>query len=143
MNSYLAARNPKNGVVTLYAEYSNYPKVKKVTTGIKVSAQHWDNDNKVIRANAKLTGATNVGEANQTIRAVLTSLIEAVRALYLANGNIFPSVEQLNNHLAKSGEAIAAVAAEETLVTELQRFATHTAIANNWSDSTKSSFKVL
>jgi integrase len=137
MNAYLAARNPKDNIVTIYAEYSNNPKIKRVATGIKVSAAHWDNQNKLIKANAKLLGAANVGDANQTIKRVLASLNEAVRALYLKNGNIYPTVEQLNKHLTQAGETIAAVAAEATLVTELEKWIAHHTVASNWSDSTQ------
>jgi integrase len=145
MNAYLAARNLKNDVYTIYAEYSSYPKVKRVPTGIKVAAASWDNATKQLKANAKkLTGATNATEGNTHLKGVLGGLNEAVKSLYVANGNIYPTVEQLNTHLTTATETIAAATAPvETLVTQLLSFISHQVATADWADATRKGFVTL
>jgi integrase len=145
MNAYLAARNLKNEVVTIYAEYSNYPKVKRVPTGIKVAVASWDNASKQIKANAKkLTGATNTTEGNNHLKEVLSGLNDAVKSLYVANSNILPTVEQLNAHLATATEVIAAATAPvDTLVTQLLDFIEYQVKTADWADATRKGFVTL
>lgn len=137
MNAYLAARNLKNDVYTIYAEYSSYPKVKRVPTGVKVNQKYWDNANKKVKAN----GALNVKKTNDDLAAVLKNLNDTVTELYKANGNVLPTVDQLNAHLSLTAEAVAEAAIPETPLT---------AILNNylenrtgWAPATRVNFRTL
>ena len=89
--TYLAARNASKGSVTIYAEYSHNRKLKRIPTGIRVAQANWDNTTRKVIS----TGAT---AANKKTQEVLELLKNQVRELYLANGNVSPTVEQLSRH---------------------------------------------
>ncbi|GAB2955036.1 site-specific integrase [Hymenobacter coalescens] len=136
MNAYLAARNLKNGVYTIYAEYSSYPKVKRVPTGVKVHQKYWDNATKKVKAN----GAADVKKTNDDLTAVLNNLNETVKHLYRVNGNVMPTVEQLNAHYNAASETLAAVAAERPLTEVLKDFIDS---KTDWAEATRKGFNTL
>jgi integrase len=137
MNAYLAARNLKDSTYSIYAEYSHYPKVKRITTGIKVNKKYWDNEGKQIKAN----GAADVKKANDHLKSVLGGLNETVKKLYTNNGNIYPTVDQLNAHLSKTAEAQASAATPETPLTTI--LSNYLENRTKWSPATRTSFKTL
>ena len=57
MKAQLVARNPavdaqtKSKSVALYVEYRNADKFKRIATGFRILAKHWDNATKRIKAN--------------------------------------------------------------------------------------------
>ena len=136
MNAYLAARNLRNDTYTIYAEYSHYPRIKRVTTGVKVNQKYWDNTLKQIKAN----GTPNVKKDNDHLKAVLSGLNGTIKQLYTANGNLYPTIEQLNKHLSSVAETVAAIATEEPLVNELQKFING---QNDWALATSKGFNTL
>lgn len=137
MNAYLAARNPNaDGFVTIKAEYSNTKKVKRVATGVKVNQKYWDNETRLVKAN----GTANVTKTNEQLKAVLKNLNDAVTELYKANGNVLPTVPQLNEYLAAQSEAVAAVGTEETLVAQLGTFI---AGKTDWAPATVKAYNTL
>ena len=137
MNAYLAARNPNaDGFVAIVAEYSNSKKIKKVATGVKVNVKYWDNESRLVKAN----GTANVTKTNEQLKAVLKNLNDAVTELYKANGNVLPTVPQLNQYLAAQSEVVAAVATEETLVAELGTFI---AGKTDWAPATVKAYNTL
>jgi integrase len=136
VNAYLAARNLKDGVYTIYAEYSNYPKVKRIPTGVKVHQKYWDKVNKKVKAN----GAVNVKKSNDDMAAVLKNLNDAISDLYKANGNVLPTVAQLNDHFSQTAEAAAAAVPETPLTTVLSDYLEN---RTGWADSTRVNFRTL
>ncbi|TDN40237.1 hypothetical protein E4631_18260 [Hymenobacter sp. UV11] len=141
MNAYLAARNRTDaGHLTIYAEYSNSKKIKRVATGVKgIHEKYWDNKNGLVKAN----GHKDVSGTNAQLKAALANLNDAVKTLYLANGNILPTVDQLNAHLAASTETIAAIVTEQPLVAELLGFITYQTETADWADATRKGFVTL
>jgi hypothetical protein len=94
MKALLVIRNPnpKNGEVTIYAEYRHQGQCKRVPTGIKVVEKYWDATTKLIRAN----GTPDVGKDNKHIKMVLGGLNDRIKSLYIRNGEILPTIAQLN-----------------------------------------------
>lgn len=143
MKAKLVARNPSNGTVTLYAEYRQSDKFKRVPTGVKTTPAKWDNEKQQIRLTGNPLEREEGKGQNATIQAVKKNLNEAVTALYVANGNIYPSIPQLNDYLAQEEatiEAIATEAPEATLVTELNSFITG---KTDWAPATVKAFNTL
>ena len=140
MKAALVARNPSNGTVTLYAEYSAYRKIKRVTTGVKTTVAKWDNEKQQIRLTGDVLEREDGKQRNATIQAVKKNLNEAITALYVANGNILPSIPQLNEYLAREEETIEAIAPEETLVAQLNAFI---AGKTDWAPATVKAFNTL
>lgn len=137
MNAYLAARNLRDGQYTIVAEYSNKPKIKRITTGVKVAEKYWDAKNKLVRAN----GAANVTKTNDHLKAVLNGLNETIKALYLSNGNVLPTVDQLNAHMGASAVSQAAAAQPEAeLVAVLSSYLEG---RTRWQESTRKNFRTL
>lgn len=131
--TYLAARNPSGGIVTIYAEYSHNRKIKRVPTGERIAQARWDNSTR----NVVGTGAT---ATNKKIQEVLELLKHQVRELYLANGNVYPSVEQLSRHQLKGAE-VAQVVAKELPLTKVLTAWMET--KEDWAPSTRRNFNTL
>jgi integrase len=110
MNAKLVARNPKNGFITLYVEYRNSDKFKRIPTGFKIGAKYWDNNSQRIKAN----GTANVERDNKTLTAHCDTVNAHVRDFHSLNSR-WPSCEELGALL----EAKATPAASETKVAEL------------------------
>lgn len=91
MPAILAIRNPREGQYSITIEYNHNGK-KKFDTSVKVGKKYWDNTTKKIKAN----GAKNVGETNDILTAKLKAVNNVIDRLTIANGNIPPSIEQLN-----------------------------------------------
>ena len=137
MNAYLAARNPnKDGFILIVAEYSNTKRIKKVATGVKILKKYWDNESRLVRAN----GTANVTKTNDHLKAVLKNLNNSVTELYKSNGNVLPTVAQLNEYLASQRDTVAAVGTEETLVAQLNAFI---AGKTDWQPATVKAFNTL
>lgn len=121
MKAKLVARNPANGYVSIYAEYRHADKFKRVPTGVKTTTTKWNNEDEVIR----LTGNPLEREAgkqdNATIQAVKKNLNGAITTLFVANGNLLPSIPQLNGYLAQQAAPaqVEAVALPTPLTTAL------------------------
>lgn len=137
MNAYLAARNLKNGSYTIYAEYSHYPKVKRIPTGVKVNQKYWDPNTKKVKAN----GAENVTKTNEDLAAVLRNLNDAISGLYKANGNVMPAVAQLNDHLARSADSVAAASIPEAPLTAVLN--DYLENRTGWAEATRVNFRTL
>lgn len=131
--TYLAARNASKGSVTIYAEYSHNRKLKRVPTGIRVAQANWDNTTRKVIS----TGAT---AANKKTQEVLELLKNQVRELYLANGNVSPTVEQLSRHQLQRAEVVQAVATEIPLTQVLTEWME---TKEDWAPSTRRNFYTL
>lgn len=92
MPAILAARNLRDGQYSITIEYNQAGKKKKFDTGVKVGQKYWDNTNKKIKAN----GVKNVSETNDTFTAKLKAVNDVIDRLTISNGNVPPSVAQLN-----------------------------------------------
>jgi site-specific recombinase XerD len=140
MNAYLALRNLNaNGEYSIYAEYSNSKRIKRIPTGLKVKASHWDQKNGLIKQNGQ--NGADVKKANTHIRAVLASLDETIDKLYLANGNILPTIDQLNAHVTQKAESLAAAATQET--TLLAAYSDYVVNRTRWSEATRTNHKAV
>lgn len=137
MNAYLAARNLRDGQYTIVAEYSCKPRIKRISTGIKVAVKYWDAKNKLVRAN----GAANVTKTNDHLKAVLNGLNEVVKALYVSNGNVLPTVDQLNAHMGASAVAKAEAAQPETILATV--LSDYLEGRTRWQESTRKNFRTL
>ena len=140
MFAKLAARNPKDGFVSIVAEYRHADKFKRVATGVKIGAKYWDAANRLVKAN----GAANVTKTNNDLKAVLKNLEDSITELYKANGNTLPTIAQLNEYLA--AQATQATAAGEKLptpvTTALRTYITAKEIGD-WEPTTTTIFKTL
>ena len=142
MNAYLAARNPKDGFVTIVAEYSHYPKVKRIATGVKVNEKYWDKATRLVKAN----GTANVTKTNDQLKAVLKNLEDAVTELYKANSNVLPTVPQLNEYLAQQAApaTVETEAAPTPLTTALAAYIkAATGRKGKWQPLTVKTFQTL
>ena len=137
MNAYLAARNLKNDMYTIYAEYSSYPKVKRIATGVKVNQRYWDPNTKKVKAN----GAENVKKTNDDLAAVLRNLNDTISAIYKANGNVMPTVAQLNAHLDQRAEAVDIASVPEVPLTAV--LSEYIENRTGWAKATRVSFRTL
>ncbi|MGI4873432.1 MAG: tyrosine-type recombinase/integrase [Janthinobacterium lividum] len=131
--TYLAARNPSSTDVAIYAEYSHDRKVKRVPTGERVPLAQWDN---VMRS---MIG-TGSAAINKTINKVLATLEAQVQKLYLENGNVYPTVEQLSQQQNQQATHIQAVATETPLTSVLVAWM---ATKEDWADSTLRNFNTV
>lgn len=132
----LTARNLREGQYSVVIEYNYDGDKKKMNTGVKVAEKYWDKASRKVKAN----GAANVTETNDKLAAKLKAVNDAIDALTIKNGNIPPTVEQLTNYYQSASETIAATAAEDTLVTELQKFI---ASKVDWAPATVKAFNTL
>ena len=140
MKAKLVARNPSTGSFTLYAEYRHEDKFKRINTGIRSTPAKWDNEKEQIRLTGNPLEREEAKKQNGTIQAVKKNLNEAITTLFVANGNILPSIAQLNKHLAQQGETITAVATEAPLVTQLLSFIES---KTDWQPATVKAFNTL
>lgn len=142
MNAQLVARNAesKTKKVTLYAEYRYQDKCKRVPTGIKIHEKYWDAQGKLIRAN----GTTDVTKDNQHLKLVLTNFNELIKTLYIQNGNILPSIDQINASLAERARGLEkqheAPAPEFTVIHALDTFMEEHV---DWAVATRKGFATL
>lgn len=90
MNAYLAARNPKEGFVTIYVEYSSNRKIKRIPTGFKIGAKYWDNSDKKIKAN----GTANVTDDNKKLNTLLGSVNSLLTDFHTLNSR-WPLCDEL------------------------------------------------
>lgn len=137
MNAYLAARNLRDGQYTIVAEYSNKPRIKRISTGVKVAEKYWDAKSKLVRAN----GTANVTKTNNHLKAVLSGLNEAITALYVSNGNVLPTVDQLNAHMGASAVAQAEAAQPETELVDM--LSNYLEGRTRWQEATRKNFRTL
>lgn len=131
--TYLAARNASKGSVTIYAEYSHNRKIKRVPTGVRVAQTRWDNTTRSVVG----TGAT---AANKKAQEVLELLKSQVRDLYLVNGSVYPSVDQLTRYQLQRAEVAQAVVTEPPLTQVLTEWM---GTKEDWATSTRRNFFTL
>ncbi|ALW86670.1 hypothetical protein AUC43_17235 [Hymenobacter sedentarius] len=142
MKAQLVIRNPnpRTKEVTVYAEYRHLGKCKRVATGIKIQEKYWDHEKKLIRAN----GTPDVGKDNKHLKFVLTGLNDRVSQLYVKNGQLYPTIDQLNagyNEDAKAlQQADEAPKTPETLVEALRSFIEE---HPDWAPATRKGFGTL
>ena len=142
MKAQLVTRNPdaRTNKVTIYAEYRYQNRCKRVPTGIKVHEKHWDVDKKIIRAN----GTDNVGKDNIHLRQVLSGLEEQIKSLYVQNGNVPPTIDQLNasyqQQAAALGQHDGAPVPPVTVLEVLKDFIDEHV---GWAKSTRANFRTL
>ncbi len=146
MKAQLVARNPNEGSVTLYIEYSNNRKIKRVPTGHKVKAKFWDNTAKKIKAG----GGTSVTDDNKSLTAQLDTVNALIRDFHSANGR-WPLCEELSAVLTEKAAPLPTAETADTAepaaapVTLLHQLETFTAPRNQprWAETTRRVFNTL
>ncbi|MBX0291937.1 tyrosine-type recombinase/integrase [Hymenobacter sp. HSC-4F20] len=98
----LVLRNPKDGIATLYAEYSHDRKIKRVPTGVKVVPRLWDATNNTIKRN----GSANPEKDTQHVRDILSRVNGLLRDLHKKLERM-PSIDELNAALEAKEAPIA------------------------------------
>lgn len=140
MKARLVARNPKDNMVSLYAEYRHEDKFKRVPTGIRIGTKYWDNEKQRIRAN----GTKDVENDNIHIQSVLVGLANRIKELYTQNKNSYPTVTQLNASYEAQAVALAQESAppvpQTTVTAALQSFIEE---KPDWSVATRQGFGTL
>ena len=131
--TYLAARNPTDTEVTIYAEYSHNRKVKRVPTGERVRLKQWDNITRTVTG----TGSAAI---NKTIHKVLATLEAQVQEIYLENGNVYPTVEQLSRQHTQQATQLHAAVAESPLTDVMVAWM---ATKEDWAHSTRQNFDTV
>jgi hypothetical protein len=134
MNAKLVARNPKDGFVTLYVEYRNSDKFKRLPTGFKIGAKYFNAKAQRITAN----GTANVERDNKTLTAHCDTVNAHIRDFHSLNGR-WPSCEELGA-LIEAKAAPAADETEEPLLSQLQKFIDS---KTDWAEATRKGFKTL
>ena len=142
MKAHLVIRNPnpRTKEVTVYAEYRHLGKCKRVPTGIKIQEKYWDHEKKLIRAN----GRPNVGSDNKHLKFILIGLNDRVSRLYIKNGQLYPTIDQLNADYNQDAAALQqageASKSPETLVDAFKCFIEE---HPDWAPATRKGFGSL
>jgi integrase len=140
MKARLVARNPKDNMVSLYAEYRHEDKFKRVPTGIRIGVKYWDNEKQRIRAN----GTKDVEKDNIHIQSVLAELANRIKELYTQNRNSYPTVGQLNASYKAQAVALTQESAppvpKATVTVSLQSFMEE---KSDWAVATRKGFATL
>ncbi len=127
-------------MVTIYAEYRHQGQCKRVPTGIKVHEKYWDTTRKQIRAN----GTENVGKDNKHINLVLTGLNDRIKSLYIQNGEILPTIAQLNATYHEASLLLTqSPEAEPHSTTVLEILHSFMEEHVDWAPATRKGFKTL
>jgi len=141
MKAKLFARPNKTGSCTIIAEYRHDDLFERVPTGVKVDAGAWDAEKEQIRLSGNPLERDAIRKQNLHILFVRDNLNAQIKVLFLAKGNVYPSVTELRASKAATVATQAAAATLETPLTDL--LSNYLETRTRWAETTRKNFRTL
>ncbi len=142
MKAKLFARTNKTGSFTIIAEYRHDDLFERVSTGVKIAAAGaWDAEKEQIRLSGNPLERDAIKKQNLHILFVRDNLNAQIKTLFLAKGNIYPTVPELRANKAATVATQVAAATPETPLTEF--LSTYLENRTGWAEMTRKNFRTL